>query len=257
MAVVTSKGMSKMVISMAKMVRGNKLGIRTKMDVRRFFIKISKHMNATKKAAKNDLNWVSRIKRFNCAKTTANPFILRLYLLVSKEDSKAIFMSSNTLFSSDVLPSMSVMVNPAVDKSSENNLKKLLALTSTLDSELFNLFSDTLDWNKTGVRFSRNCLILTTETGLAIKGFNSSFFWNFSSRFNFRHNFLLYYPPHPPIVTFTLDLVIKYSFLLFSATRTTFCVFESLILVVAEHMPISGVKENLATSGAGLPSAKM
>ena len=75
MAVVTSSGISKMVINIAKIVRGNKLGIRIKMVVRRFFIKMSKHMNATKKAAKNDLNWVSRIKLFNCAKTTANPLI--------------------------------------------------------------------------------------------------------------------------------------------------------------------------------------
>ena len=59
------------------------------------------------------------------------------------------------------------------------------------------------------------------------------------------------------MVTFTFDLVIEKFPLLFSAIKNTFCVFDNLILVVAEHDPICGVKENFATLGDGFPSANI
>ena len=51
-AVVTSNGISKRLIKIAKTVNGNKFGISTKSVVFKLFIKIQRHKNATKKAAK-------------------------------------------------------------------------------------------------------------------------------------------------------------------------------------------------------------
>ena len=61
-AVVTSKGISKRLIKIAKIANGNMFGINTNTVVFILLIKNHKHKKAIKKAAKKDLNCVSKIK---------------------------------------------------------------------------------------------------------------------------------------------------------------------------------------------------
>ena len=61
-AVETSRGISKRLITSANIAKGKIFGINTKIVVRTLLIKNHKHKKATKKAAKNDLNCVSKIK---------------------------------------------------------------------------------------------------------------------------------------------------------------------------------------------------
>ena len=74
-AVETSKGMSNRLITIARIAKGKILGMSTNNVVLNLLINIKRHKKATKNAAKNDLNCVSKIKWFSWEKTTAKPLI--------------------------------------------------------------------------------------------------------------------------------------------------------------------------------------
>ena len=183
MAVETSKGISNKLIKIAKMASGKTFGIKTKMVVFKLPIKNHKHKKATKNAAKNDLNCVSKINLLSWANTTANPLIFKWYSLVSNVDLKVLSISNSNCSSWDVFISLRLIVMPAELKSSANNLKKLLSVLSTEAKVLLIFFSEILDWNKTGDLFSKNDFISTIDTGAVIIGLFSNLFWKSSNRF--------------------------------------------------------------------------
>ena len=91
MAVVTSKGIFKSHMRMAKTAKGKMFGMSTKSVVLICLINNQRQIKAAIKAAKKDLNWVASIKLFKEANTTANPLIFSWYSEGSKWDSKVFF----------------------------------------------------------------------------------------------------------------------------------------------------------------------
>ena len=86
MAVVTSNGILKSHMRMAKTAKGKMFGISTKSVVLICLINNQRQIKAAINAAKKDFNWVARMNLFKPANTTANQLTFRVYSVGSKWD---------------------------------------------------------------------------------------------------------------------------------------------------------------------------